>query len=177
MPPMFCEGVTSQKSSSFFWSEELEVSALTLRTINYLWDLIALSWLFHKPTEALELAKKIYDLSVDLPTSIEVMIIDLWSSKNQISVNVLGLFLAKNFIFSNERHICLVALLVEKGLLNSNEASELIFPAMNTQTVLNGPIQIILDVVWLAQQDSKEKFMQPNEDDLLKNALIDFLKL
>jgi hypothetical protein len=140
------------------------------KKLDFLWNIIALYWLKNTPQPAHKLAATLYEQTFDFPYELEADIVDFGCNHDEKVLEKLALSVVNEYYFSMEKHIVLVALLVEKKLLSINEAAlQLDYFVIESTPSLQ--IQEVLDVAWLINEDRKDNFMQPDADDLLSNAL------
>ena len=145
---------------------------------DFIWCLLFLYFVKELTSEAKELVSSMYDQEFDIGSECEDLLLQFWEQGESSSL----IDLAKNKLrlqsFDIEKHVLLIAALVDKKLLSINNASLLLDVNVGDEhNVLRPPIQNVLDVAWLTNEDSKGGFMEPVDDDLLfdvlKNALIE----
>lgn len=140
------------------------------KQLDFLWNLFALFWLKNQPKQAYELATTLYEQPFDFPSKLEADIVDFAYNHDEKMLEKLALSVINEYYFSAEKHIPFIALLVEKKLLNINEAA-LQLDYFGIQSLSNPQIQQVLEVAWLVNEDRNDNFMQPDEDDLLSESL------
>jgi hypothetical protein len=140
------------------------------KKLDFLWALFAFFWLKNQPKQAYELAATLYEQPFDFPNKLEADIVDFSYNHDEKILEKLALSVIDEYEFSVEKHIVLVALLVEKKLLSINEAA-LQLDYFGVESTPHLQIQQVLDVAWLVNEDRNDNFMQPDKDDLLSEAL------
>lgn len=143
------------------------------KDIQFLWDLIRFFWLTIDPKRAKELAASIYEMGINIPNNLEGMVVEFWSNENELAIQKIALTCVKEHYFDIEKHIVLIALLVEKNLLGLNNAGPLLTGINITENDSNvsDEIKRVIDVAWLINKDSNDGVMEAQDDSLLQDAL------
>lgn len=143
------------------------------KDIQFLWDLIKFYWITIDLKKAKKLASDIYELGINIPNDLEGVIVEFWSNGNELAIQKIALICVKQHYFDVEKHIVLIALLVEKNLLSLNDAGSLLIGINITEDESNvsDEIKRVIDVAWLINEDSNDGVMEAQDDSLLKDAL------
>jgi len=144
------------------------------KDIQFLWNLIKFCWLTVDIGKAQKLASDIYELDINIPDNLEGMVVDFWSNRDDLVIGKIALICGKHRFFDVEKHVILIALLVEKNLLSLNDAGPLLTGINITESESNisNELKRVIDVAWLINEDSNDGIMEASDDSLLQDALM-----
>ena len=150
----------------------------------FIWNLLSTYWILDKfliffihfldnRESAINLARNIFENSKNLPDDIEASILKFSSSHMEVDLCEVALYFVARHYFDPKRHIILVSVLVEKNTISINRASDLIkgITQVEGASTLNDKIKKVIDIAWLINEDSKDKIMDAESDNMLVDAL------
>lgn len=140
----------------------------------FLWHLFQLHLFRGERDRALEWVASMYERCVDISEKVEPLLLEYWEG-NEAALIAAALMAVRNFYFDIERHVTLVAWLVENRQLGIEEAANLlVFPGVRLDD-FSVAIRHAIDVAWLINEDKKYGVMNPQQDSLLADALRDIM--
>ncbi|SPP63179.1 hypothetical protein [Nitrospira lenta] len=138
---------------------------------NWIWEVIKVGLLEDDIEKAKAMIAALYDRGLELPSQIETMLLEIWSSGDESALWDLALLSAEKAFFDVRESVLLIALLVCKGKLGIKTAFGLLgFVGFNLNE-LDPSIRHVIDVVWLLRHDSEAGVMEAEDDTLLAEAL------
>tara|TARA_R110000772_G_scaffold15807_1_gene45513 strand:- start:121 stop:615 length:495 start_codon:yes stop_codon:yes gene_type:complete len=139
----------------------------------FIWNLLSTYWILDNRESAINLARNIFENSKNLPDDIEASILKFSSSHMEVDLCEVALYFVARHYFDPKRHIILVSVLVEKNTISINRASDLIkgITQVEGASTLNDKIKKVIDIAWLINEDSKDKIMDAESDNMLVDAL------
>jgi hypothetical protein len=145
--------------------------------LHFLWHLFRLYFINGSRKDAMSLVATMYDHPLDLPEKLESLLLNYWESGSDATLIEAAVTTAKKFYFDAERHVMLVAILVEMKTINIDEAASLlIFSGVNSDSFPES-MRHVLDAAWLVNQDHEEGIMRPEQDLLLRRSLQEMLQV
>lgn len=137
----------------------------------FLWQLFQLYFINGLDKDALKRVGTMYECSLDFPKVLESLLLSYWEDGKDVALVEAAIMAVRQFYFEPEQHILLIAVLVERSLIDVNEAASLmVFAGKNPETFPKS-IQHAIDVAWLINQDVKYSAMNAEQDSLLKDTL------
>ena len=94
--------------------------------LHFLWHLFRLYFINGSRKDAMSLVATMYDHPLDLPEKLESLLLNYWESGSDATLIEAAVTTAKKFYFDAERHVMLVAILVEMKTINIDEAASLL---------------------------------------------------
>ena len=143
--------------------------------LQLLWSLISSGWISHSLENSRLTEIRIHESLINLPSDIQDLVIACCTDYDDATIGQLALLAVKRFYFDAVRHITLIALLVTKRFLSVKQAATLLPANRDPQGAMSASVRRVFDVAWLINQDAKDGFMQPEQDDLLLEALREVL--
>lgn len=151
---------------------------MLLNACKYIYDEVSLVWCVlylyfveDNLEKAIEQASSMYEYDFSLSPEFEVLLLKLIESRAHDSVIELAKTILEKFVLSTTNHVVLVAFMVDAKQISLNNASMLLNIHLDSEEKLNSVIIHALDVAWLTNEDEKDKFMSPDADDILFDAL------
>jgi hypothetical protein len=144
---------------------------LSETTSRFLWNLFCLGLFGGESKGAIEWVASMHDPSLDLPSKVESLLSDYWSSGSRASLLALALVVLEGFCFDVEHRTRLTALLFADGSIDLDRAySFLSFEGVRADD-LQPSVRRVANTLWLLKQDAEARIMEPSGDSLLGEAL------
>jgi hypothetical protein len=141
-------------------------------TQEFLWRLFQLVFVAANPQRAAKEIVSFYGAGGELPSRLDRLLTAYLSSGDEADLLDVAVTCAESFAFGLDRQARLVAYLYERGRLTATNAlASLSFTGRATDG-LPSPIRNVADTVWLLEQDRQRGSPGPDDDDLLKEALL-----
>jgi len=141
------------------------------READFIWEVLNQFLLCGNKAAALDLVASLYEKNYQFEGKVEDLLLRFWSKHEEGALLELALLVAQRFWFDAERHVLIVAQLVERELLDIRSAFHLLALSPSEFSTLSDPVQRVLNIAWLVNQDSKDGFMDVEQDTLLADAL------
>lgn len=139
------------------------------------WRLVELYWIDGDEIAAVELARGLYDLDIDLSGPYEDLIVEFSVTQDETTVSKLASHLAEERSLKAEHQMVLVALLFHHDAI-SVERAAMLLEGLNPlrqlgTTSLSEALSELEGVVWQVNEDAKDNFLEVGADSLLADAL------
>ena len=140
------------------------------------WRLVELYWIRGNEIAAVELARGLYDLDIDLSGPYEELIVEFSVTQNEATVSKLASHLAEERSLEAEHQMVLVALLFHHNAISVERAAMLLdglspLSQLESTTSLSEVLSELELVVWHVNEDAKDGFIEVSADSLLADAL------
>jgi len=138
----------------------------------FVWSLLYLHFIKGMVEDAVGLASSIYEQRFEFSDSMEKLVLELWETADSNTLVKIAKLAVWQHLFDDEKHIIIVAILFNKGEIDIRDAAELSSYLLGEKSnQLDEKIKYIVDVSWLINEDLKDNFMRPADDNLLAEAL------
>jgi len=138
----------------------------------FLWRLLCFYFIKHSLDEVIKLASSMYEQKFEITPEFEKLILKLWETNDVQYIFGIAKEVVRQQLLDIEKHIFIVAILIEKGEINVGDAALLLKIEMPYDYAnLDAKIRHVIDVVWLVNEDTKDGIMSPNDDSMLLDAL------
>jgi hypothetical protein len=139
---------------------------------DFLWEIVFHCWIAKDFKESKRIAGNFYNLNINVPVEIEASILEVAEGNFSDAICQVALYLVRNRSLSEDRHVILTGLLLQKGVFSIDEAANLLsgIKPIKSSSDITRKINHVIDVAWLVNEDSKDKVMHPGDDGLLRTA-------
>lgn len=138
----------------------------------FLWRLLCFYFIKHSLDEVIKLASSMYEQKFEITPVFAELILKLWETNNVQYIFGIAKEVVQQQLFDIEKHIFIVAILIEKGEINVGDAALLLKTEIPYDYAsLDTKIRHVIDVVWLVNEDTEDGIMSPNDDNVLLDAL------
>lgn len=140
------------------------------------WRLVDLHWIRGNEIAAVELARGLYDLDIDLSGPYEDLIVEFSVTQDEATVSKLASHLAAERRLEAEHQMVLVALLFHRNVISVERAAMLLdglSPLRQPESItsFSEALSELEGVVWQVNEDAKDGFIEVGADSLLADAL------
>lgn len=140
------------------------------------WRLVDLHWIRGNEIAAVELARGLYDLDIDLSGPYEDLIVEFSVTQDEATVSKLASHLAAERRLEAEHQMVLVALLFHHNTISVERAAMLLdglspLRQPESTTSLSEALSELEGVIWQVNEDAKDGFIEVGADSLLADAL------
>lgn len=146
--------------------------------ISFIWCLLHLYYVKGSLDEVMNLVSSIYEQQFEFTSEFEGRLLKLWETSDAKFLLEIAKQAATQNLFDIDKHIFIVALLVENGGISINDAALLLkYDAGKNYVKFDKRIRKVIDVTWLVIEDAEDGIMSPEGDDMLADALKEVLSL
>ncbi|MES3001198.1 MAG: hypothetical protein V4787_10955 [Pseudomonadota bacterium] len=146
--------------------------ALDAITLKFLWSLLQDGLIRNDRKRAIERISEFYNGEMDLPTKVDSLVIEYWSSGELSTLWALVSASVDGFYFETNKRTRLIALLFSIGEIDLGRALELLSFDRVIADGLDPSIRDIADAHWLWKESLAVGCSDPAQDKLLADALI-----
>jgi len=144
---------------------------------DFIWHLLDLYLIKQSGDESKKWVASMYERDFELRDIFEHLLLAYWEDDDFDSIIAIAKEGIRQFLFKINRHVLLIAILVEKECLTINEASSFLpIRYVTDYENYSKELQNVIDIAWLTNEDEKDGIMSPDNDDLLSDSLIKFKK-
>lgn len=145
---------------------------------SFLWCVLFLYFVKHSMDEVMQLVSSVYEQKFDFSSNFEELLLKLWETREIARIVDIAKAAVEQRLFDIEKHIFIVAVLVEQGNLRVADAAQLLnIESPHNYASLDSRVKRVIDVAWLVAEDSKDGIMSPSDDGVLEEALRDVTAL
>jgi hypothetical protein len=156
---------------------ENKIEKNILSEANFLWRLFLFYFVERAPEKVSQWVSSMYENNIEFKTNIENKLLDIWSSYEENKVIELVKESIKLSLFGVEKQVYLIAHLLKCEETTVNDASHMLRSLVKYDSPeLIPEVRNVLDVAWLINEDEEDNIMLPEDDDVLKVALVNVLK-
>ena len=138
----------------------------------FLWCVLYYYFVKHFKDEAIGLACSMYEQKFDFSPEFEYLIAKLCETNDAKFFFRVAEAVVRQQLFCIEKHILIVAILIEEGEINISDAALLLKVEIPYDyKKLDAKFKNVIDVVWLVNEDMKDGIMSPTDDNILLDAL------
>lgn len=149
---------------------------LNPRALEYLWSLFISKFKFHDELAVSNIISSLYDGGLDLPAELEAQLLLFWQNRDVKYLLEALKVGAQRYYFDLERHVILIAYLIDRNVLAMEEAQQLLSVPARSLAGVRPEIKNVIDTVWLINQDESAGYASSPEESLLRDALREALK-
>lgn len=145
---------------------------------SFLWCVLFLYFVKHSIDDVIRLASSMYEQKFDFSATFEDLLLRLWETREIARIVEIARTVVDQRLLDIEKHVFIVATLVELGTLSLADAARLLgVESPRDYASLDGRVKRVIDVAWLVAEDSKDRVMSPSDDSILGEALRDVTTL
>lgn len=140
---------------------------------DFVWNVLIAFFSNKKVDDIIEIISKMYDSGVIFSTTIESLLLACWQTPITENLIELAKESLKQDLFGINKHYYVVSKLYSIHEISADEAVSLlnIHPKENNE-ILNERVEALVDALWLVNEDLKDGFKKPSDDDFLGGALL-----
>lgn len=139
---------------------------------SFIWEMLLVFFLNKSTTKVIEIVSSMYEQEFTFSESLEGLLGKLWEESNSAVICDIAKQALKQGLFSTEQHYYVVSMLLDNSAIDIDEALKLLeLSTVELYEELDIKVRRVVDVLWLVQEDEKDRVMSPGDDDMLKNAL------
>lgn len=145
---------------------------------SFIWCLLHLYFIKGSVDEVMSLASSMYEQQFEFTHKFEKSLLKLWETSELKFLIEVAKQAVSQGLLDIDKHIFIVACLVENGEMSINDAALLLkCDAGKNYANHDGRVKRVIDVAWLIIEDKEDGIMSPDDDDMLADALKDALTL
>lgn len=141
---------------------------------SYLWCILYYHFVQNSIDDANRLIAAMYEQKFELSLSVEKLLLTLWESGEAPGFIDLAREAVEQMLLDIDKHVYVVAKLVNLKAISISEAEKLLSTVTTRDyNELDSRVRKVIDVAWLVSEDSSGRFMSPDDDSALVDALME----
>lgn len=140
---------------------------------DFVWNVLTPLTSNRKADCTTNMVSKMYDLGLEFSQNVENLLLEYWQTPNLENLTELAKESSREGLLEINKHFYVVAKLYSHSEVTVDEAACMLNVCeMSKSDTVKKNVEGVVDALWLVNEDLKDGFKKPSDDDFLGKALL-----